>query len=109
MLFRYFKMAWWNVKEWLYSKDPKWDPDKVICTIDDEEVEMAECNGVDSRLEEQGYKYDSGNEWYQREWTTNEGRESILEVYQQLENGEWNKLMIGYGDRVFYEEKVEKP
>ena len=61
------------------------------------------------RLESEGYKYDSGNDWYERTWTTNEGKESIREVYQQLENGEWNKLMIGYGDRVFFEEKVGKP
>ena len=105
-------MAWWNVNEWLVSSDPKWDPDKITCTIDDEEVDISECDGPneeDYRLEEQGYKYDSGNEWWEREWTTNKGKESILEVYQQLENGEWNKLMIGYGDRVFYEEKVDKP
>ena len=60
-----------------------------------------------SGLSEKGYEYDRGNEWWKRTWTTNEGKESILEVYQKLENGEWNKLMIGYGDRVFYEEKVD--
>ena len=104
MLFRYFKMAWWNIGEWLYSRDSKWDPDKVICTVDDVEVDCF----VD-RLDSEGYKYDSGNDWYERIWTTNEGKESIREVYQQLENGEWNKLMIGYGDQIFFEEKVGKP
>ena len=57
-------------------------------------------------MEENGYTYDSGNDWWERIWTTNEGKETIREVYQQLENGDWNKLMIGYGDRIFYEEKV---
>ena len=53
--------------------------------------------------------WEIGNEWWERKWTTNEGKESILEVYQELEHGGWNKLMIGYGDRVFFEEKVDKP
>ena len=106
-------MAWWNVNEWLYSKDPKWDPDKVTCTIDDEEVDMKECDGIDpfiESIEAKGYKYDSGNGWWSRTWTTeSEPKESIEEVYQQLESGGWNQLMIGYGDRVFYEERVSDP
>jgi len=61
-----------------------------------------------SELKEKGYAYDTGNEWYVRKWTTNSDKESILEVYQQLENGSWNKLMIGYGDRVFFEEEVSE-
>ena len=24
---------------WLVSEDPKWDPDRIICTIDDKEVD----------------------------------------------------------------------
>jgi len=95
-------MAWWN--DWLWSSDPKWDPDKVICTVDDVEVDC-----FADRLESEGYTYDNGNDWYERTWTTNEGKESIREIYQQLDNGEWNKLMIGYGDQVFFEEKVGKP
>ena len=106
-------MAWWNVNEWLYSKDSKWDPDKVTCTIDDEEVDMIECDGKDSfieKIESQGYKQDSGNGWWSRTWPTEaEPKESIEEVYQQLEHGGWNQLMIGYGDRIFYEEKVRDP
>ena len=60
-------------------------------------------------LKEKGYMYNLGNEWWERKWTTNQGKESIREVYQELEHGGWNKLMIGYGDRVFFEEKVDKP
>ena len=35
------------------------------------------------------------------------GSETIKEVYQQLENGSWKQLMIGYGDNIFYEENVD--
>ena len=61
-----------------------------------------------SSLKEKGYVYNLGNEWWERKWTTNQGKESIREVYQELENGEWKQLMIGYGDNVFFEEKVDK-
>jgi len=98
-------MSWQDrFKDWLLSEDPKWDPDQVVCTVDDVEEDC-----FIGKIQELGYKYDSGNDWYERTWTTNEGKESIREVYQQLENGEWNKLMIGYGDQVFFEEKVGKP
>ena len=72
---------------------------------------MAEMEKKESflhKIAEEGYTYDRDNEWYVRKWTTNEGKESILEVYQELEHGGWNKLMIGYGDRVFFEEKVSE-
>ena len=61
-----------------------------------------------SSLKEKGYMYDLGNEWWERKWTTNQGKESIREVYQELENGQWKQLMIGYGDRVFFEEEVSE-
>ena len=59
-------------------------------------------------LKEKGYMYNLGNEWWERKWTTNQGKESIREVYQELENGKWKQLMIGYGDHVFFEENVSK-
>ena len=59
-------------------------------------------------LKEKGYMYNLGNEWWERKWTTNQGKESIREVYQELENREWKQLMIGYGDHVFFEENVSK-
>ena len=60
------------------------------------------------KIEALGYKYDDGNDWYERTWSTDsEPKETIREVFQQLESGKWHKLMIGYGDQVFYEQDVE--
>ena len=81
--------------------DP-FDPEKVTCSIDDEDVDC-----VTFKFEDDGYAYDQDNEWWVRTWTTNNGKESIQEVFQQLENGKWNKLMIGYGDQIFYEQQVD--
>tara|TARA_B100000686_G_scaffold340202_1_gene415537 strand:+ start:3695 stop:3991 length:297 start_codon:yes stop_codon:yes gene_type:complete len=72
-------------------------------------IEETKPDPLIAEIEAKGYKYDSGNDWYERTWTTeSEPKESIREVYQQLESGDWNQLMIGYGDNIFYEEKVEK-
>ena len=60
-----------------------------------------------SKMEDDGYSYDSDNDWWVRTWTTNQGKESIREIYQKLESGKWNKLMIGYGDNIFYEQIIE--
>ena len=92
-----------KIYNWFVSEDPKWDPDKVVCTVDDNEEDC-----FVGKIESLGYKYDTGNDWYQRSWSTDsEPKETILEVFQQLESGKWNKLMIGYGDQIFYEEVVE--
>ena len=97
-------MNWQDkIYNWFVSEDPKWDPDKVVCTVDDTEEDC-----FVGKIEALGYKYDSGNDWYQRSWSTDsQPKETILEVFQQLESGKWNKLMIGYGDQVFYEQEVE--
>ena len=96
-------MIWKSIKDWFVSEDPKWDPDKVVCTVDDNEEDC-----FVGKIESLGYKYDDGNDWYERTWSTDsEPKESIREVYQQLESGKWNKIMIGYGDQIFYEEVVE--
>ena len=85
-------------------KGEDFNPDRVHCYLDGKEVDCF----ID-RLESEGYQYDSGNAWWERTWSTNNGKESIREVYQELENGEWKQLMIGYGDHVFFEEQVDKP
>ena len=100
-------MSWWNMNEWLYSSDPKWDPDNYSEKI--QQIEGKE-NSFVKKLEALGYVYDDGNDWYERTWSTeSEPKESIREVFQQLEKGKWNKLMIGYGDQIFNEEKVSEP
>ena len=71
-----------------------------------EKPEVVKPDPILDSMEENGYAYDSGNDWWERTWTTNEGKESIKEVYRKLESGKWNKLMIGYGDHIFYEESV---
>ena len=96
-------MNWKDIKEWFVSEHPKWDPDNVVCTVDDNEEDC-----FVGKIESLGYRYDSGNDWYERTWSTDsEPKETIREVFQQLESGKWNKLMIGYGDQIFYEEVVE--
>ena len=66
-----------------------------------------EVDPILSKMEDDGYSYDSDNEWWVRTWTTNQGKESIREIYQKLESGKWNKLMIGYGDNIFYEQIID--
>ena len=83
-------------------KGEDFNPDRVHCYLDGKEVDCF----ID-RLESDGYHYDSGNAWWERTWSTNNGKESIREVYQPLESGNWKQLMIGYGDRIFYEETVK--
>jgi hypothetical protein len=97
-------MNWQDkIYNWFVSEDPKWNPDKVVCTVDDNEEDC-----FVGKIEALGYKYDDGNDWYQRTWSTeSQPKETVLEVFQQLESGKWNKLMIGYGDQVFYEQEVE--
>ena len=80
------------------------DAKKVICYVDDKKVDCF----VDL-IESRGYQYNIDDDWWERTWSTDTGpKEQIREVYQRLENGSWNQLMIGYGDNVFYEEKVDE-
>jgi len=99
-----------NILDWLYRsimninvgthKGDDFNPDRVVCTLDDREVDC-----FTSQLEADGYVYNDIRDWWERTWSTNEGKESIQEVYK-LEGDNWKQLMIGYGDRVFYEENV---
>ena len=83
------------------NQDPKFRS-RVIINHDDPFID---------ELLSKGYTFDIGNSWYRRRWTTNNGAESIEEVYQMLENGDnksWKHLMIGFNNEIFYEEPVEK-
>ena len=75
---------------------------KVVCEVDGDPVAC-----FTFKLEEDGYTLDEEKKLWSRTCTTNEGKESILEIYQQDEEG-WKKLMIGYGDQVIYEERVNE-
>jgi len=58
-------------------------------------------------LKKKGYVYNDIRDWWERTWTTNEGKESIQEIYKQDNDG-WKKLMIGYDDNIFYEERINE-
>ena len=45
-------------------------------------------------------------QWWVREWTTNNGAETILEAYREDGDGDWWNIMVGYHGNTFYEEKV---
>ena len=89
----------------VYVRKSNQDPEfrsRVIINHDDPFID---------ELVSKGYTFDIGNSWYRRRWTTNNGAESIEEVYQMLENGDnksWKHLMIGFDNEIFYEEPVEK-
>ncbi len=61
-----------------------------------------------SLLKSKGYEFDPENQWWVREWTTNGGREKILEVCLKTEDGEWNKLMMTPGGFVFAAEAISR-
>ena len=96
-------MNWKSIKEWFVAEHPPIDPGDVVCTVDGKEEDC-----FIGKIEGLGYQYDDGNGWWERTWSTDsEPKETIREVFQQLESGKWHKLMIGYGDQIFYEEDVE--
>ena len=89
----------------VYVRKSNQDPEfrsRVIINHDDPFID---------ELVSKGYTFDIGNSWYRRRWTTNNGAESIEEVYQMVEHGDnksWKHLMIGFNNEIFYEEPVEK-
>ena len=127
-------MAWWNWREWLWSSDPKWDADKVICEVDGEPTQMSECDGTDllilngtqairksdgkgvdivpssftKSLERRGFTFNSNNNRWSRTWTakTRDGEERTLEVYEKKENGEWISLMYGNEGDIYYQNSL---
>ena len=59
-------------------------------------------------LRSKGYGFDPENQYWVREWTTNGGQEKVLELALKTEDGEWNKLMMTTGGRIFYAEAVSE-
>ena len=123
-----------KVKDWLWSSDPKWDADKVICEVDGEPTQMSECDGTDllilngtqairksdgkgvdivpssftKSLERRGFTFNSNNNRWSRTWTakTRDGEERTLEVYEKKEDGEWISLMYGNEGHIYYQNSL---
>lgn len=73
----------------------------TIMTATDSELDFIE------QLLSDGYEYNTHHHCYERVWTTNDGKESITELYLKDSNSEdWLHKMIGYGGSIFYQERV---
>ena len=59
------------------------------------------------KLDTKGYTFDEKKNWYVRTLTTNNGKESCLEVYQKDEESNWKAIMYGDDGNIFYEHPVE--
>ncbi len=75
-------------------------PKKKVKTEKEIEMEL-----FIEKIGKRGYKYDEKHDWYMREWTTNEGRESVYEGYKR-EVDRWNQIMRDEGGEIFYEEQT---
>ena len=61
---------------------------------------------VRSILKSKGYEFEPENQYWVREWSTNNGKEKFLEVAVKTEDNEWNKLMIANSGKVFFAECI---
>ena len=61
------------------------------------------------KLDAKGCIYNEDKGWYERTWTTNNGKESCLEVYQEDEEGNWTVKMYGEDGDIFFENPVRVP
>ncbi len=61
---------------------------------------------IRSLLKSKGYEFDAESQYWVREWSTNGGQETVLEVAVKTEDGEWNKLMMTPSGHVFYAEAI---
>ncbi len=70
-------------------------------TVTDDDLNFIE------QLLTDGYEYNQHHHTYERVWTTNNGNESITELFMKDSNcDEWLHKMIGYGGSIFYQERV---
>ncbi len=51
-------------------------------------------------MEEKGFAYNDAKEWFERTWMTNNGEESVLEVYKYLNSHSWRRFYMAKGDRI---------
>ena len=85
-----------NILEWIKGAFSITPPEII-----DPEVAFLE------KLDTKGYTFDEKKNWYVRTWTTNNGKESCLEVYQKDEESNWKVIMYGTEGDIFYEHPVE--
>ena len=92
------------IMNWFGSSDPKWDPDQVQCSVDEDPVDC-----FTFQLEEKGFHYDETEEWWERTWyaKTKAGEETSKEVYkQEYPSGKWVSKMYGEDGQLFFEQTV---
>ena len=63
---------------------------------------------IRSLLKSKGYQFDKDNQWWVREWTTNQGKETVLEVAAKTEDGYWNKMMMTPDGFMFFAETIKE-
>ena len=63
---------------------------------------------IRSLLKSKGYEFDQSNQWWVREWTTNNGEERVLEVAAKTDDGEWYKMMMTTDGFMFYAEAISE-
>ena len=101
-----FDIIYKNIINFFYNKDANEQMDRINAEVE-EEFNISDPFLI--KLKDDGYQWSSIKQWWWRKWeTTSTPKESIIEAFKEDDNGEWKQLMIGYGDRVFYEEKVPK-
>tara|TARA_Y100001968_G_scaffold253593_1_gene239293 strand:+ start:333 stop:563 length:231 start_codon:yes stop_codon:yes gene_type:complete len=59
-----------------------------------------------SLLKAKGYSFNAKNQYWEREWLTNNGKERVLEIALKTEDNQWNKLMMTSSGKVFYAECI---
>ena len=61
---------------------------------------------IRSHLKSKGYKFEVENQYWVREWHTNNGAEKFLEVAIRTDDGEWNQLMMTPSGKVFFAKSI---
>ena len=108
--------VWKAIKKFFIDEEFNKRMDDMVCTIDDEPVDMAECDGIvgtipktfAQSLERRGFTYNQNNNRWSRTWTakTRDAEERTLEVYEKKEDGEWISLMYGNEGDIYYQNSL---
>ena len=63
---------------------------------------------IRSLLKSKGYEFEPENQYWIREWRTNNGKEKFLDLAIKTEDEEWNRIMMTSAGKVFYAECIGK-